>query len=99
MITSAATKLTLVSLLGYGPDLPRSAAAASNRLKAAADDALRRAQRSGAVRPSVTIDEVYLLFRGLGQATAAMPTAPDVVDRAVEIIATGLSTSGTDTHP
>ncbi len=96
MITTGATKLTLISLLRESGDFPRSAAAASERLKAAVDDALRRAQSSGAVRPSVTIDEVYVLIRGLAQATATMPTPPGVLDRAIDVVIAGTSTSGAD---
>ncbi len=96
MITTGATKLTLISLLTKGGDFPRSAAAASDRLKAAVNDALLRAQSSGAVRPSVTIDEVYVLIRGLAQASATMPTAPSVLDRAVDIVIAGTSASRSD---
>ncbi len=96
MITTGATKLTLISLLRESGDFPSSAAAASERLKAAVDDALRRAQSSGAVRPSVTIDEVYVLMRGLAQATATMPTSPAVLERAVDIVIAGTSTSRSD---
>src|SRR5215216_1740047 len=50
LIETGATKLTLASMLADRNGFPDSAAAASNRLKAAANEVLRRAQDSGAVR-------------------------------------------------
>jgi AcrR family transcriptional regulator len=93
MIETGATKLTLASMLADREELPDSAAAASNRLKAAVSEALRRAQDTGAVRPSVTVEEVYLLIRGLAQASATMPARPDTLDRAIDVVLTGLSPS------
>jgi hypothetical protein len=81
----------LISLVAEGDRFPESAAAASGRLKAAVAVVLRRAQDSGAVRPSVTVEEVYLLIRGLAQATATAPVATDTLDRAIEIVLTGLA--------
>ncbi|MEO6090902.1 MAG: helix-turn-helix domain-containing protein [Umezawaea sp.] len=91
MIRAGATKLALISVLADGGELPNSAAAASNRLKAAVGEALQRAQDSGAVRPSVTVEEVYLLIRGLAQASATTRTRPDTLDRAIDVVLTGLS--------
>jgi AcrR family transcriptional regulator len=93
LIETGATKLTLASVVGRDP-LPDALASASGRLKAEADAALRRAQESGAVRGSATIEEVYLLVRGLAQASATMPTSPAVLDRAVDVVLAGLSTGG-----
>jgi len=94
MIETGATKLTLASMLADRNGFPDSAAAASNRLKAAANEVLRRAQDSGAVRTPVTIEEVYLLIRGLAQASVTMATRPDILDRAIDVVLTGLSTPG-----
>jgi AcrR family transcriptional regulator len=91
MIETGATKLTLASLLTAGDDLPTNAVAASQRVKTAADKVLRRAQEHGAVRASVTIEEVYLLIRGLAQATATMATHPDTLERAIEVVLIGLA--------
>jgi AcrR family transcriptional regulator len=91
MIETGATTLTLASMLADREGLPGSATAASSRLKAAVSEALRRAQDTGAVRPSVTIEEVYLLIRGLAQASATMPARPDTLDRAIGVVLTGLS--------
>lgn len=95
MIETGATKLTLASMLADREGLPHSAVAASNRLKAAVSDVLRRAQEAGVVRPSVTVEEVYLLIRGLAQASATMPVPPDTLDRAIDVVLTGLSSAGT----
>lgn len=99
MTEAGATKLTLASVIGNHDALPNSLAAASNRLKAAADAALRRAQDHGAVRTSATIEEVYVLIRGLAQASATMPTSADVLDRAIDVVLTGLSTAASRAAP
>lgn len=91
MIETGATKLTLASTLADREGLPDSAMAASDRLKTAVSEVLRRAQNTGAVRSSVTIEEVYLLIRGLAQASATMPTRADTLDRAIDVVLTGLS--------
>ncbi|MEU1982824.1 helix-turn-helix domain-containing protein [Nocardia sp. NPDC019395] len=91
MIETGATKLTLASKLDDQGRLPRSAATASNRLKVAVGAVLLQAQEAGAVRPSVTVEEVYLLIRGLAQASAAIPVQPAILDRAIDVVLTGLS--------
>jgi hypothetical protein len=93
MIETGATKLTLASMPSDRGVLPNTATAASNRLKAALSEVLRRAQDTGAVRPSVTVEEVYLLIRGLAQASARMQAPPDTLDRAIDVVLTGLSRS------
>jgi AcrR family transcriptional regulator len=94
MIETGATKLTLASMLAVQDGLPDSAAAASDRLKAAVEGVLRRAQEAGSVRSSVTIEEVYLLIRGLAQASATMAVHPDTLDRAIDVVLAGLSHPG-----
>lgn len=91
MIVTGATKITLASMLGDGEGFPDSATAASNRVKAAVDEVLRRAQASKAVRASVTVEEVYLLIRALAQASATMPTRPETLDCAIDVVLAGLS--------
>ncbi|MFW6091233.1 MAG: TetR/AcrR family transcriptional regulator [Actinomycetota bacterium] len=93
MIETGATKLTLASMLADRGGLPNSAADASNRLKAAVSDVLRRAQDAGAVRPSVTVEEVYLLIRGLAQASATMQARPGALARAIDVVLAGLAES------
>ena len=92
MIETGATKLMLISLVADGDRFPESAAAASGRLKAAVAVVLDRAQRHGTVRPSVTVEEVYLLIRGLAQATATAQVPPGTLQRAIEVVLTGLAT-------
>lgn len=87
MIERGASKLTLASMLG---DAPVSVVTAAGEVKAAVDMALRRAQAVGAVRPEVGVEELYLLIRGLAQATAAAPVPAAVLDRAVDVVLAGL---------
>jgi len=89
MIEKGASKLTLASMLG--DDAPPAVVAVSTELKSAVDMALRRAQATGSVRPDVGVEELYLLIRGLAQATAATPVAAALLDRAVEIILAGFA--------
>jgi AcrR family transcriptional regulator len=91
MIRHGATKLTLAAMLGAPRTFPASAAAASERLKSEVGALLRRAQNNGDVRSSATIEEIYVLIRGLSQASATMPTPPDVLDRAIDVVLTGLT--------
>lgn len=91
MIETGATKLMLISMVAEGDRFPERAAAASGRLKAAVAAVLRRAQDSGAVRSCVTVDEVYLLIRGLAQATATAQVPADTLDRAIGIVLAGLA--------
>jgi AcrR family transcriptional regulator len=93
MIETGATKLTLASMLTGRGGFPDSVAAASDRLKAAVSKVLRSAQDAGAVRPSATVEEIYLLIRGLAQASATMQVRPDTLDRAIDVVLTGLSRS------
>ena len=91
MIETGATKLTLASVLSDSAGIPDSAAAASSRLKAVVEAVLRRAQASGAVRASVTVEEVYLLIRGLAQASATTQTLPETLGRAIDVVLDGLA--------
>ncbi len=91
MIQTGATKLTLLSMLTEHEGLHTEVVAASGRLKAAVSDMLRRAQEAGEVRPTVTVEEVYLLIRGLAQASASMPARPGVLDRAIDVVLAGLT--------
>jgi hypothetical protein len=59
--------------------------------KAAISEVLHRAQDSGTVQTSVTVEEVYLLIRGLAQASATMQVRLDTLDRAIEVVLAGLS--------
>lgn len=91
MVETGATKLTLASILANRNGFPDSTVAAADRLKTAVSDVLRRAQDAGAVRASVTVEEVYLLIRGLAQASATMPAQRETLDRAIDVVLTGLA--------
>jgi AcrR family transcriptional regulator len=88
LIKTGATKLTLGSIL---QKVPTDALAASRRLKTAVSDILEQARDVDAVRPSVTVEEVYLLIRGLAQATATQPTPTSTLDSAIDVVLAGLS--------
>ncbi|MCL9761781.1 TetR/AcrR family transcriptional regulator [Frankia sp. AiPa1] len=89
MIETGATKLTLAAKMPAGLVAPEVGAAAG-RLRATVAELLDRAVAAGVVRPDVTVDEVYLLIRGLAQASATAPTPPDTLRRATEIVLAGL---------
>lgn len=90
LVETGATKITLISLAGEDGRFPAAAETASRELRDAVDAVLRRAQDSGAAQPSITVDELYLLIRGLAQASATMPTSPTTLHRAVDVVLTGL---------
>jgi AcrR family transcriptional regulator len=91
MIESGATKLALIAVLTDRRGFPDSAAAAADRLKAAVSEVLRQARETGAVRPGITVEEVYLLIRGLAQASATARPDRDTLDRAIDVVLTGLA--------
>lgn len=90
MIETGATKIALMSLLGEGDTYPASAKTASLELRDAVATVLHRAQRDGAVDQSISVDEVYLLVRGLAQASATSRPTPRTLRRAADIVFAGL---------
>ncbi|KPM53714.1 transcriptional regulator [Frankia sp. R43] len=90
MIEGGATKLTLAAQLPDG-QFPPSVRQEAERLRATVEVLLDRAARSGAIRRDVGADEVYLLIRGLAQASATTPTTPQTISRAIEVVIAGLS--------
>ena len=90
MIETGATKVALMSLLGEGDTYPASAKTASLELRDAVATVLHRAQRDGAVDQSISVDEVYLLVRGLAQASATSRPTPRTLRRAADIVFAGL---------
>lgn len=92
MIETGAVKVRLLELLRAAGEPPEVVRVASNELRAAVGAVLRRAQRAGAVRRSVSVDEVYLLIRGLAQASASQPTSTRTLGRAVDVVLDGLAT-------
>ncbi|MGF7234370.1 MAG: TetR/AcrR family transcriptional regulator [Frankia sp.] len=90
MIERGSTKVTLASQMPGG-QFPLSVRPAADRLRATVEDLMGRAARSGAIRPDVTADEVYLLIGGLAQASATTATTPRTLGRAIDVVITGLS--------
>jgi AcrR family transcriptional regulator len=91
LIETSSTKLTLISLVGDSGQLPPAVQEAISRVQAAIGDILARAKDAGAVAGDVTVEEFFVLVRGVGQAAATMPAAPVTLDRAIEIICRGLA--------
>ena len=91
LIQTSSTKLTLISLVGESGQLPPAVQEATSRAQAAIGGILARAQDAGVVAGDVTVEEFFVLVRGVGQAAATMPAAPVTLDRAIEIICRGLA--------
>lgn len=90
MVDTGSTKLTLASLLADGT-FPPTVRDASDALRATVRDVFNRAATAGEIRPDVTVDEVYLLVRGLAQACATTTTPRRTLDGAIKIVLAGLS--------
>jgi AcrR family transcriptional regulator len=91
LVETSSTKLTLISLVSAHGELSPAVQEATTNVQATISGILARAKSQGAVREDVTVDEFFVLVRGLAQAAATMPTAPGTLDRAIEIIYRGLA--------
>jgi AcrR family transcriptional regulator len=91
LIETSSTKLTLISLVGDSGQLPLAVREATSRVQAAIGGILGRAKDGNVVAGDVTVEEFFVLVRGVGQAAATMPAAPVTLDRAVKIICRGLA--------
>ena len=91
LIETSSTKLTLISLVGESGQLPPAVQEATGRVQDEIGRVLARAKNEGVVAGDVTVEEFFVLVRGVGQAAATMPAAPVTLDRAVEIICRGLA--------
>jgi AcrR family transcriptional regulator len=91
MVSRASTKIALVNLLSAHKGMTEPAARAAQDLRDAVGVVLQRAQRAGAVRADVSIDEVFLLIRGLSQASATLPVATATLHKAVAVVLDGLA--------
>jgi AcrR family transcriptional regulator len=87
LIETSATKLTLISLVGESGQLPPAVQEATSQVQATISGILARAKSEGAVAEDVTVDEFFVLVRGLAQATATMPAAPVTVSPSRHLIA------------
>jgi AcrR family transcriptional regulator len=93
MVARGATKVSLATMLTDSGGFPVAAAAASRGLRKAVARVLRDAQAAGAARSDVSVDELYLLVRGLSQAAAAQPVPSRTMRGAVEVILKGIAPS------
>ena len=91
LIEGSSTKLTLISLVGEDGQYPAAVEEATGRVQEVIGEVLGRARDAGVVAADVTVEEFFVLVRGLGQATAMMPAAAMTVDRAVELVVRGLA--------
>jgi AcrR family transcriptional regulator len=91
LIETSSTKLTLISLVGESGQLPPAVQEATDRVQAAIGGVLAQAKNEGVVAGDVTVEEFFVLVRGVGQAAATLPAAPVTLDRAIEIICRGLA--------
>jgi AcrR family transcriptional regulator len=91
LIETSSTKLTLISLVGENGSFPPAVEEATGRVQAVIGGVLARAKEAGVVADDVTVDEFFVLVRGLGQAAATLPAASMTVDRAVELVVRGLA--------
>jgi len=91
MVGTGATKILLIGLLRDSDGtLPDAAVRAARQTRRAVGALLRRAQAAGAVRADVSVDEVYLLIRGLALG-AARPTKTATRRKALDIVLAGLA--------
>ena len=94
LIETSSTKLTLLSLVRENDHYPRAVLEATQPLQATINVILARANNELAVRDDVTADEFFVLVRGLAQAATTMPSTPETMNRAIEIVCRGLAPSG-----
>jgi AcrR family transcriptional regulator len=94
LIETSSTKLTLISLVGESGQLRPAVQEATDRVQAAIGGVLTQAKNEGVVAGDVTVEEFFVLVRGVGQAAATLPAAPVTLDRAIEIICRGLAPAG-----
>jgi AcrR family transcriptional regulator len=91
MVGGAATKLMLVGLLAESGGQTEVALRAAADLRDAVGSLLRRAQHRGGVRPDVSVDEIYLLVRGLSQAFSGPGVTASSRRRTLAVVLDGLA--------
>jgi AcrR family transcriptional regulator len=94
LIETSSTKLTLLSLVRANDQYPPAVLEATQNLQATINVILTRARNEDAVRADVTVDEFFVLVRGLAQAAATTPVTPGTMNRAIDIVYRGLLPSG-----
>jgi AcrR family transcriptional regulator len=90
MAGRAPTKLAMAEPLLADDGLGEASHAAAERVRVVVAEVLERAQETGRVRRDVGVDEIHFLVRGIAQAQAFLPVAPEVRRRAVEVLLDGL---------
>jgi AcrR family transcriptional regulator len=91
MVGGGATKIALLALLAESGGFTDPAVRASQDLRDVFGALLRRAQQAGTVRRDVSVDEVYLLIRGLSQASAHAPAKKPALRKALAVVLDGLA--------
>lgn len=89
MVAGAATKILLLGLLSDATT--EAVIRASRELRSAVRALLRRAQQTGAVRGDVSVDDLYLLVRGLALAGAQGRTKASTRRKALDVVLAGLA--------
>jgi AcrR family transcriptional regulator len=89
MVGGTATKILLLGLLADPVSEP--VFRASRELRAAVRALLRRAQQAELVRDDVSVDELYLLVRGLALAGADDRVKTGVRRKALDVVMAGLA--------
>jgi AcrR family transcriptional regulator len=89
MVGGTATKITLLGLLGDATT--DTVARASRELRSAVRALLRRAQQAGAVRGDISVDDLYLLVRGLALGGARGSTKASTRRKALDVVLAGLA--------
>lgn len=95
MIRQGATKLNLAAQLPPDAVAACGVEAAAKRLHSHVDALLGRARLAGAVRPEVTVDELYLLLRALAAASAQQPPPAATLNRTIDLICEGIRSPAT----
>jgi AcrR family transcriptional regulator len=86
----AANKLTMSNYLFSPEGLKGPAKQASLELNTIVERVLRRAQKSGAVRDDIGMDEIYFLIRGLAQSRIIEPDQHSAHCRILRVVFDGL---------
>jgi AcrR family transcriptional regulator len=89
MVGGTAAKIMLLGLLGDATTDP--VVRASRELRSAVRALLRRAQQAGAVRGDVSVDDLYLLVRGLALGGAQGRAKASSRRKALDVVLAGLA--------
>ena len=89
MVGGTATKIMLLGLLG--DPTTDAVVRASRELRSAVRSLLRKAQQAGAVRSDVSVDDLYLLVRGLALAGSQRSTKASTRRKALDVVLAGLA--------